>query len=213
MDGSLVWKDQEQIDTMSIKEFFTLLRLDWRMNFGFTFDRIRAMLLLLDLRFEQLIHRNFCRPKNPLTLIWYLTRFLGSIFQWFIATSLIPGEAKIGRGLRLPHPQNILVSRFATIGEFCTLYQNVSIGLNGFKPDSPPVLGDMVMVGTGSVIVGDVMIGSDVIIGVGSAIVRSVPEHSRVLSPRPSVLTNHPTHHLAEPGSDEHIRDPYSIWR
>jgi serine acetyltransferase len=198
---------------MSIKEFFTLLRWDWRMNFGFTFDRIRAMLLLLDLRFEQLIHRNFCRPKNPLTLIWYLTRFWGSIFQWFIATSLIPGEAKIGRGLRLPHPQNILVSRFATIGEFCTLYQNVSIGLNVFKPDSPPVLGDMVMVGTGSVIVGDVTIGSDVIIGVGSAIVRSVPEHSRVLSPRPSVLTNHPTHHLAEPGSDEHIRDPYSIWR
>jgi serine acetyltransferase len=200
-------------NTMSIKEFFTLLRWDWRMNFGFTFDRIRAMLLLLDLRWEQLIHRNFCRPRNPLTLVWYLTRFLGSIFQWFFATSIIPGEAKIGRGLRLPHPQNIIVSRFATIGEFCTLYQNVSIGLNGFKPDAPPVIGNMVMVGTGSVVVGDITIGDDVIIGVGAAIVRSVPAHARVFSPRPSVLTDHPSHHLAEPGSDEHVRDPYSIWR
>ncbi|MBI4732871.1 MAG: serine acetyltransferase [Chloroflexi bacterium] len=198
---------------MSIKEFFYLLRWDWRMNKGLTFDRLRAMLLMLDVRFEQLIHRNFCRPRNPLILIWYFTRFLGSIFQWFIATSLIPGDAKIGRGLRLPHPQNILVSRFAEIGEFCTIYQNVSVGLNGFKPDSPPRIGDMVMLGTGSVVVGDITIGSDVIVGVGAMIVRSVPEHSRVFSPRPSVLTNHPTHHLAEPGSDEHIRDPYSIWR
>jgi serine O-acetyltransferase len=198
---------------MSIKEFFYLLRWDWRMNRGWTFDRIRSMLLLLDIRYEQLIHRNFCRPKNPITIIWYLTRFSGSIFQWFIATSLIPGDAKIGRGLRLPHPQNILVSRFAQIGEFCTLYQNVSIGLNGFKPDEPPSIGDRVMLGTGSIVVGDVTIGSDVIIGVGAVIVRSVPAHSRVFSPRPYVFTNHPSRNLTEPGSDEHIRDPYSIWR
>ncbi len=198
---------------MSIKEFFYLLRWDWRMNRGWTFDRIRSMLLLLDIRYEQLIHRNFCRPKNPIIIIWYLTRFFGSIFQWFFATSLIPGDAKIGRGLRLPHPQNILVSRFAQIGEFCTLYQNVSIGLNGFKPTEPPHIGDRVMVGTGSIIVGDVTIGSDVIIGVGAVIVRSVPAHSRVFSPRPSVISNYPSRDPAEPGSDEHIRDPYSIWR
>ncbi len=183
------------------------------MNRGVTLDRIRAMLLLLDFRYEQLIHRNFCRPRNPIIIIWYLTRFLGSIFQWLIAMSLIPGDAKIGRGLRLPHPQNILVSRFAEIGEFCTLYQNVSIGLNGFKPDKPPHIGDRVMLGTGSIVVGDVTIGSDVIVGVGAVIVRDVPEHSRVFSPSPSVLTNHPSHNLAEPGSDEHINDPYSIWR
>jgi len=198
---------------MSIKEFFYSLRWDWRMNFGLTFDRMRSMLLLLDIRYEQFIHRNFYRPKNPISIIWYLTRFLGSIFQWFIATSLIPGDAYIGRGLRLPHPQNIIVSRLAHIGEFCTLYQNVSIGLNGFKPTEAPCIGDRVMLGTGSIVVGDITIGSDVIIGVGAVILRSIPAHSRVFSPRPSVLTNHPSRNLAEPGSDEHIRDPYSIWR
>jgi serine acetyltransferase len=201
------------MDRMSIKEFFTLLRWDWRMNRGLTLDRIRSMLLLLDIRYEQFIHRNFCRPRNPLSLLWYLTRFLGSIFQWVIAGSLIPGDTKIGRGLRLPHPQNILVSRFAQIGEFCTLYQNISIGLNGFKPAEAPVIGDRVMLGTGCIVVGDITIGSDVIVGVGAVILRCVPDHSRVFSPRPSVLTNHPSRNLAEPGSDEHIRDPYSIWR
>ncbi len=198
---------------MSIKEFFYLLRWDWRMNKGLTFDRIRAMLLMLDVRFEQLIHRNFCRPRNPLILIWYLVRLLGSLFQWFLCTSIIPGDAKIGRGLRLHHPQNIIIARSAEIGEFCTIYQNVSIGLNGFKPDCPPRIGNRVMLGTGSIVIGDVTIGDDVIIGAGAVIVRSVPAHSRVLSPRPHVLTDHPSHNLVEPGSNEHIRDPYSIWR
>jgi serine acetyltransferase len=198
---------------MSLKEFFTLLYWDWRMNKGLTFDRLRAMLLMLDVRWEQLIHRNFCRPKNPLILIWYLTRFLGSLLQWAFTGSIIPGDARIGRGLRLPHPQNIVVTRFATLGEFCTLYQNVSIGMNGFKPDSPPVIGDMVMLGAGSNVVGDVTIGSDVIVSTGAVIMRSVPAHSRVFVSKPYVLTDHPSHHLAEPGSDEHIRDPYSIWR
>ena len=198
---------------MSLKEFLSLLRWDLRMNQGFTFDRLRAMFLMLDVRWEQLIHRNFNRPKNPLILVWYFTRFLGSLFQWFLCMSYIPGDVKIGRGLRLPHPQNILVSRFATLGEFCTLYQNVVIGMNGFKTESPPVIGDMVMIGTGSVVVGDVTIGSDVIISPGTVILRDVPSQSRVISPTPHVLTNHGSHHLAEPGSDEHIKDPYSIWR
>ena len=198
---------------MSLKEFLSLLRWDLRMNQGFTFDRLRAMFLMLDVRWEQLIHRNFCRPKNPLILFWYLTRFLGSIWQWVLCGSIIPGDARIGRGLRLPHPQNIIISRFATLGEFCTVYQNVSIGLNGFKPDKPPVIGDMVMLGAGSNVVGDVTIGSDVIISVGAVIMRDVPSRSRVITPEPTILKNYGSHHLAEPGSDEHIKDPYSIWR
>ncbi|MCS7010627.1 MAG: serine acetyltransferase [Anaerolineales bacterium] len=198
---------------MSLKEFFSLVWWDWHINRGITFDRLRSMLLLLEIRWEQFIYRNCYRPRNPLTLIWYLTRFLGSIFQWVIATSIIPGDAEIGRGLRLPHPQNIIVTRLAKIGDFCTLYQNVSIALNGFNPTKAPRLGDRVMLGTGSIVIGDITIGSDVIVSAGAVVLRSVPDHARVISPRPTVITDYPSRDPAEPGSKRHIEDPYSLWR
>ena len=56
------------------------------------------------------------------------------------------------------------------------------------------------------------VVGGAAAIGIGAMIVRSVPDHSRVFSPRPSVLINYPSRDPAEPGSDRHIYDPYSIW-
>lgn len=200
---------------MSIKELFYLIHWDMKINHGWSFDYIRARLMLLDIRLEQFVHRN-CVQRFPfLKLFWFVFRFFGSIFQWFICNSNIPGTITIGRGLRLPHPQNIILAGYADIGEFCTIYHNVSVAWNGFrkvKPNSPKI-GSRVMIGTGSIIVGDICIGTDVLIGAGSLIVKSVPDHSRVLS-RPAEVSLRPIKESqVEPGSAQHIQDPYSIWR
>ena len=200
---------------MSLKQLFYLLGWDLRINHGWSFDCIRARLMLIDVRIEQYIHRNFYHPRNPLSIIWYLTRFFGSIFQWFLCNSNIPGSTTIGRGLRLPHPQNIIVAGFADIGEFCTIYHNVSIAWNGFyrvKPNSPKI-GSKVLLGAGSIVLGDISIGDDVLVGAGAVVTRSVPEHSRVTSPRPEISARAPAGQTAEPGGEAHLRDPYSIWR
>ena len=70
------------------------------------------------------------------------------------------------------------------IGEFCTIYHNVSISWNGFIPIKPhsPKIGDKVLIGNNSIIIGDVTIGSDVLIGAGTVVYRSVPYYSRVTS-------------------------------
>ncbi len=200
---------------MSLKQLFYLLSWDLRINHGWSFDCLRAKLMLIDVRIEQYIHRKFYRPGNPFSLIWYLTRFLGSIFQWFLCNSNIPGSVTIGRGLRLPHPQNIIVAGIADLGEFCTIYHNVSIAWNGFyriKPNSPKI-GSKVLLGAGCIILGDICIGDDVLIGAGAVVTRSVPDHSRVTCVRPEISTRPPSDEAAEPGSEQHIRDPYSIWR
>jgi serine O-acetyltransferase len=117
--------------------------------------------------------------------------------------------------LRLPHPQNIIVAGFADIGEFCTIYHNVSIAWNGFyrvKPNSPKI-GSKVLLGAGSIVLGDISIGDDVLVGAGAVVTRSVPEHSRVTSPPPEISARAPAGQKAEPGGEAHLRDPYSIWR
>jgi serine acetyltransferase len=200
---------------MSIKQLLYLLGWDLRINHGWSFDCIRAKLILIDIRIEQYIYRKFYRLGNPASWLWYLTRFCGSIFQWFLCNSNIPGTVTIGRGLRLPHPQNIIVAGYASIGEFCTIYQNVSIAWNGFlhtKPNSPKI-GDKVLLGAGVIVIGDIVIGDDVLIGAGAVVTHSVPEHSRVTCVHPEISARTPSTSAAEPGSKQHVQDPYSIWR
>lgn len=200
---------------MSLKQLLILIGWDMRVNHGWSFDCLRARLMLLDVRIEQYIHRKCFRPGNPLSLVWYLARFCGSLFQWFLCNSNIPGTVTIGRGLRLPHPQNIIIAGFADIGEFCTIYHNVSIAWNGFihtKPASPKI-GSQVLLGAGSIILGDISIGDDVLVGAGAVVTRSVPPHSRVTCGRPDISERSPSADAAEPGSDRHMKDPYSIWR
>jgi serine O-acetyltransferase len=200
---------------MTFSQLFYLIRWDMRINHGVSFDSLRAKFLLIEIRIEQFVYRNFYRGSNPLSIVWFLCRFLGSIFQWFLCNSNIPGSTTIGRGLRLPHPQNIIMAAFADFGEFCTVYHNVSIAWNGFKPTVPhsPKIGDRVLVGTNAIILGDITIGSDVIIGAGTVVYCSIPDYSRVTSTTLEVKSRFPSDLAVEPGSKQHIRDPYGIWR
>lgn len=200
---------------MSLSALFDLLKWDFRVNRGLSWDRIRAVFLLFEIRLEQYIHRNFYLPGNSCLLIWYTCRFFGSIFQWLLCNSNIPGTIQIGRGLRLPHPQNIILAGLADIGEFCTIYHNVSIAWNGFLPVKPcsPRIGDQVLVGAGAIILGDISIGSQVLIGAGAVVTHSIPAHARVTSPRAEITERRLSDQAAQVGSERHLYDPYGIWR
>jgi serine acetyltransferase len=200
---------------MSLKELFYLISWDLRINRGLSLDSLRAKLLSIELRVEQYAYRKVYRPSNPISILWYVFRFFGSTFQWFLCNSNIPGSVTIGRGLRLPHPQNIIIAGYADIGEFCTIYQNVSIAWNGFLPTKPlsPTIGSKVLIGAGAIVLGDITIGSDVLIGAGAIVTENIPDHSRVTNSPPKVSPRPPTENAAVPGSERHLRDPYSIWR
>jgi len=200
---------------MNLKDLHNLILWDMRINPGLSWDSIRAKLLLIELRIEQYIYRRSYHGPKLLRIIWLFFRAFGMFYQWFLFNSNIPGSITLGRGLRLPHPQNIIIAAYANIGEFCTIYQNVTIAWNGFydlKPDSPKI-GNQVLVGTGATILGDIIVGSDVLIGAGAVVTRSIPDHSRVTNMPPKITSRKPTGNAAEPGSERHMKDPFSIWR
>jgi serine acetyltransferase len=200
---------------MTVSELVNLVRWDMRVNTGLHFDSMRARLLLIEFRLEQFVHSNLVHRGAALRGIWYLFRFLGSIFQCLFCGSNIPGSAKIGRGLRLPHPQNIIVAFSTEIGQFCTIYQNVSIAKNHLQPFVPsmPKIGDQVMLGAGCIILGNVSIGSYALVGAGTVVTKSIPEFSRATGAGLCITSRHPSTEAPEPGSEEHLRDLYSIWR
>ena len=91
----------------------------------------------------------------------------------------------VAKGTKFPHLLGIVVSRAATIGNNCIIYQNVTIGAKSYElgngdPINYPILGDNVTIYAGAVIVGHVKIGNNAIIGANSVVISDVPENAVV---------------------------------
>lgn len=82
----------------------------------------------------------------------------------------------------LPHGlQGIFISRYASVGEGCRIYQNVTIGEVDRRA---PVVGDHCLIGAGAVLIGDIHIGDRVKIGAGAVVHTDVPDDVTVV-PQP----------------------------
>ena len=98
----------------------------------------------------------------------------------------------IGRGARiegipsLPHGlHGIYISRYASIGPGCRIYQNVTIGeVNGRAPR----IGEGCLIGAGAVLVGDIQVGPGARIGAGAAVSTDVPPGATVVAQPPRVI-------------------------
>ncbi len=80
----------------------------------------------------------------------------------------------------LPHGLvGIFIHPSVKIGKNITIYQQVTIGENGFGSESA-VIGDNVVIGAGAKIIGPVNIGDDVIIGANAVVTKDVPNNQVV---------------------------------
>lgn len=86
----------------------------------------------------------------------------------------------------LPHGlHGVYISRFASIGAGCRIYQNVTIGEVG---QLAPTIGDHCLIGAGAVLVGNIRIGSGVKIGAGAVVSIDVPDGCTVVSQTPRII-------------------------
>lgn len=89
----------------------------------------------------------------------------------------------IGGGVRLQHLNGIYIHNNAILGENCTIYQQVTIGLNEHKENYnlAAQIGDRVYIGAGAKIIGNVKIGNDVRIGANAVVTKDVPSGKTVV--------------------------------
>ena len=90
----------------------------------------------------------------------------------------------------LPHGlHGIYISRYASIGSGCRIYQNVTIGeVNGRAPR----IGDGCLIGAGAVLVGDIRVGNYAKIGAGAVVSADVPDYATVVAQSPRVILHDP---------------------
>lgn len=132
--------------------------------------------------------------KKKRTPLWWILRILKRRYRFRYGFEIDLG-AKIGEGFYLSDHCGPVVIGPVTIGKNCNIAHNVTIG-RSFKNGEivRPTLGDKVWIGTGSVLVGNIKIGSNVLIAPNSYVNIDVPDNSLVMgNPAKVVHRENPT--------------------
>jgi serine O-acetyltransferase len=104
----------------------------------------------------------------------------------YVTTSMTGVEihpaAQIGRGLFIDHGAGVVIGETAEVGDDVTIYQGVTLGGTGFaRGKRHPTVGNEVMIGAGSALLGPIVIGERSKIGANSVVIHDVPPNSTVV--------------------------------
>ncbi|MGF1541660.1 MAG: serine O-acetyltransferase [Pleurocapsa sp.] len=110
-----------------------------------------------------------------------IPRLVSHISRLFTGIEIHPG-ATIGKGVFIDHGMGVVIGETAIIGDYCLIYQNVTLGGTGKQTGKRhPTLQDNVVVGAGAKVLGNINIGNNVRVGAGSIVLRDVPDGCTVV--------------------------------
>jgi serine O-acetyltransferase len=137
------------------------------------------------------IHRYLSHPLYQIK-IPFIPRLISQIMRLLTGIEIHPG-AKIGRGFFIDHGMGVVIGGTAEIGRNCTLFHNVTLGGTGKHTGKRhPTIGDNVLIGTGSILLGPINVGSNVKIGADSTIInKNIPSNCTVVGTPARIVRLH----------------------
>lgn len=166
-------------------QWWRLLRKDY-LRYRLAGHSAIGTILLTQGFWANCVHRVFhalltSLPNGPLRSI---VKTLGAMVQKAVEITTgicIPNKTQVGGGFYLPRFGAIILSH-GSIGENCTIEQNVTLGIAGRGEErGHPTIGNRVFIGAGAMIVGKIAIGDDAYIFPGSVVTRPVPPRAVVM--------------------------------
>jgi len=113
---------------------------------------------------------------------WRLVaRLISHCSRFFTQIEIHPG-ATLGRRFFIDHGSGVVIGETAEIGDDVLMYQGVVLGGTSLeKKKRHPTIGNNVVLGTGAIVLGAILVGNDAKIGSGSVVVKSVPPGATVV--------------------------------
>lgn len=109
---------------------------------------------------------------------YFLARITSHFSRFFTGIEIHPG-ARIGRRFFIDHGAGVVIGETADIGDDVLLYQGVVLGGVSLKKEKRhPTIGNNVLVGTGTIVLGPITIGNGAKIGAASLVIRDVPANA-----------------------------------
>lgn len=110
-----------------------------------------------------------------------LARLFSHVNRALTGIEIHPG-ATIGRRFFIDHGMGVVIGETTEIGNDVTLYQAVTLGGTSLeKKKRHPTLGDRVVIGAGTKVLGAVTVDEDARIGAGAIVVKDVPAGATVV--------------------------------
>ena len=120
---------------------------------------------------------HFLYKKNLL----FLARLISQIARFLTGIEIHPG-ATLGAGILIDHGMGVVIGETAELGDRITIYHGTTLGGTGKeKGKRHPTVGDNVVIGAESKVLGNIKIGSNSKIGANSVVLDDVPEGATVV--------------------------------
>ena len=120
---------------------------------------------------------HFLYKKNLL----FLARLISQIARVLTGIEIHPG-ATLGAGILIDHGMGVVIGETAELGDRITIYHGTTLGGTGKeKGKRHPTVGNNVVIGAGSKVLGNIKIGSNSKIGANSVVLDDVPEGATVV--------------------------------
>jgi serine O-acetyltransferase len=167
---------------MTIRKLIHTITRDFRRYTGGRGGRIR------------LLYYYFSHPGIRAVVLFRLATYLSSrgmtVIPALISVRILSKAgadirvgAQIGPGLVMRHPIGVVIGHEVTIGEDCTILQNVTLGERlGVEDDHRcPIVGSRVTLCAGCVVTGPVMVGDNAIVAANAVVLQNVPADALAL--------------------------------
>lgn len=116
----------------------------------------------------------------------FAARVLSQATRAVTGIEIHPG-ARIGRRFFIDHGMGVVIGETAVVGDDVLMYHGVTLGgKGGGHGKRHPTVGDRVVLGAGSSMLGAIRLGDDVVVGANTVVTKDVPAGS-VVTGQPGV--------------------------
>jgi len=124
----------------------------------------------------------FHRIAHPMYLwrIPFLPRLISELSRWLSGIEIHPG-AVLGKNIVMDHGMGIVIGETAMVGDDVLIFHGVTLGSTHFKEGKRhPTIKNGAIIGAGSKILGDIVIGENSRIGANSVVLTYVSPNTSV---------------------------------
>lgn len=110
---------------------------------------------------------------------WFVTaRFLSHITRFLTNIEIHPG-ARIGRRFFIDHGAGVVIGETTDIGDDVLIYQGVVLGgVSLVREKRHPTIGNNVLIGAGTIVLGPIHIGDNSRVGAASLVIHDIPANA-----------------------------------
>lgn len=122
--------------------------------------------------------------------MFFTARLISQISRFITGIEIHPG-AKIGTGILIDHGMGVVIGETAEVGNRVTIYHGTTLGGTGKdKGKRHPTVGNDVVIGAGTKVLGPINIGSNVKIGANSVVLKDIPDGSTAVGIPAKIVRN-----------------------